>query len=318
MTREGARALGLQDETGTVTRRQGGGPLRLADRAAGGALLLDRPAGAGEADLRRRGRLIRALANPFPFVSSEARDTLALTLLDFARSERVCVETMMHARRDNSRHIAAPTGTELSCQSWTTEAAMRMLMNNLDPQVAEAPEDLVVYGGIGRAARDWESYDAIVSMPEASRRGRDPAGPVGQAGRRLPHPQGRAARPDRQFQPGAALGDLGPFQRTRSQGPDDVRPDDGRLLDLHRHPGHRSGHLRDLRRDGPPALWRRPQGQMDPDRRPRRHGRRAAAGGGDGRGALHRHRMPGEPHRRSGWRPAISTGARPASTRRWR
>src|SRR6186997_715588 len=69
----------------------------------------------------------------------------------------------MHHRRDNSRHIAAPTGTDLSCLSWTTEAAMRMLMNNLDPRVAEAPEELVVYGGIGRAARDWESYDAIVA-----------------------------------------------------------------------------------------------------------------------------------------------------------
>src|SRR4051794_34213992 len=66
-------------------------------------------------------------------------------------------------RRDNSRHIAAPTGPGLSCKSWGTEAAMRMLMNNLDPRVAEAPEELVVYGGIGRAARDWESYDAIVA-----------------------------------------------------------------------------------------------------------------------------------------------------------
>ena len=68
----------------------------------------------------------------------------------------------MHSRRDNSRHIAAPTGTEISCKSWSTEAAMRMLMNNLDPRVAEAPEELVVYGGIGRAARDWESFDRIV------------------------------------------------------------------------------------------------------------------------------------------------------------
>jgi urocanate hydratase len=65
-------------------------------------------------------------------------------------------------RRDNSRHIEAPTGPEISCKSWSTEAAMRMLMNNLDPRVAEAPEELVVYGGIGRAARDWESFDAIV------------------------------------------------------------------------------------------------------------------------------------------------------------
>ena len=132
---------------------------------------------------------------------------------------------------------------------------------------------------------------------EAARGRRDPARPVGQAGRRVPDPCGCAARADRQFQPGAALGDLGPFQRIRSQGADDVRPDDGRLLDLYRHPGHRSGHLRDLRRNGPPALWRRPARPLDPDRGPRRHGRRAAAGGGDGRRALHRHRMPGEPDR---------------------
>jgi len=66
-------------------------------------------------------------------------------------------------RRDNSRHIEAPTGTILNARSWATEAALRMLMNNLDPRVAEAPEELVVYGGIGRAARDWESYDMIVA-----------------------------------------------------------------------------------------------------------------------------------------------------------
>lgn len=69
-------------------------------------------------------------------------------------------------RRDNSRRIKAPTGPERKAKSWTTEAALRMLMNNLDPDVAEAPEDLVVYGGIGRAARDWESFDAIVSTLE--------------------------------------------------------------------------------------------------------------------------------------------------------
>jgi urocanate hydratase len=58
--------------------------------------------------------------------------------------------------------IHAPHGTELSCPGWGQEAAMRMLMNNLDPDVAERPEDLVVYGGTGRAARSWEAYDAIV------------------------------------------------------------------------------------------------------------------------------------------------------------
>jgi len=59
-------------------------------------------------------------------------------------------------------HIKAPRGTQLSCKGWQQEAAMRMLMNNLDDEVAERPKDLVVYGGTGRAARNWECYDAIV------------------------------------------------------------------------------------------------------------------------------------------------------------
>ncbi|KAA9131812.1 urocanate hydratase [Marinihelvus fidelis] len=59
--------------------------------------------------------------------------------------------------------IHAPTGTELSCRGWHQEAALRMLMNNLDPDVAERPEDLIVYGGTGRAARNWACYDAIVA-----------------------------------------------------------------------------------------------------------------------------------------------------------
>jgi len=61
------------------------------------------------------------------------------------------------------RVIRAPRGTELSAKSWLTEAPLRMLMNNLDPEVAENPKELVVYGGIGRAARNWECYDAIVA-----------------------------------------------------------------------------------------------------------------------------------------------------------
>jgi urocanate hydratase len=69
-------------------------------------------------------------------------------------------------RRDNSRTIRARTGPEIKARSWTTEAAVRMLQNNLDSDVAEAPEELVVYGGIGRAARDWESYDRIIETLE--------------------------------------------------------------------------------------------------------------------------------------------------------
>ncbi|WP_339861791.1 urocanate hydratase [Paremcibacter congregatus] len=62
----------------------------------------------------------------------------------------------------NSRIIKAPTGATLNAKSWATEAPLRMLMNNLDPEVAEHPENLVVYGGIGRAARNWDCYDRIV------------------------------------------------------------------------------------------------------------------------------------------------------------
>src|SRR4029434_11217049 len=60
------------------------------------------------------------------------------------------------------RTIRAPRGNELSCKGWHQEAALRMLMNNLDPEVAEDPDNLIVYGGTGRAARSWEAFDAIV------------------------------------------------------------------------------------------------------------------------------------------------------------
>ncbi|MFT5138329.1 MAG: urocanate hydratase, partial [Arenicella sp.] len=67
-------------------------------------------------------------------------------------------------RHDPSRVIKAPTGTTLNAKSWMTEAPLRMLMNNLDAEVAEHPQDLVVYGGIGRAARNWQCYDKIVEV----------------------------------------------------------------------------------------------------------------------------------------------------------
>ena len=64
--------------------------------------------------------------------------------------------------RKNSRDVFPPTGTELNAKSWLTEAPLRMLMNNLHPDVAENPHELVVYGGIGRAARTWKDFDLIV------------------------------------------------------------------------------------------------------------------------------------------------------------
>src|SRR5512141_1627218 len=67
----------------------------------------------------------------------------------------------------NIRVIRAPRGPKITCRNWSSEAAMRMLMNNLDPEVAERPQDLVVYGGIGRAARNWECFDALVAALRA-------------------------------------------------------------------------------------------------------------------------------------------------------
>lgn len=78
---------------------------------------------------------------------------------------------MTQSHDHGKREVRAPRGTELSCKGWVQEAAMRMLMNNLDPEVAERPEDLVVYGGIGKAARNWPAYDAIVR--ELKRLGND-------------------------------------------------------------------------------------------------------------------------------------------------
>src|SRR5918996_120105 len=75
-------------------------------------------------------------------------------------------EPHMTVTEHQSRVVRAPRGTEISCRGWQQEAALRMLMNNLDPEVAERPEQLIVYGGIGKAARNWECFDAIVATLE--------------------------------------------------------------------------------------------------------------------------------------------------------
>ena len=129
-----------------------------------------------------------------------------------------------------------------------------MIQNNLDAEVAERPEDPVVYGGIGRAARDWACFDKI------PRRSRPPAttkpcwcSPAKRSA--CSQPSRRAAR-DCQIPTWSRTGRRGALQRARPQGPDDVRADDRRLVDLHRFARHRAGHLRNLCRNGPPALRR--------------------------------------------------------------
>ena len=69
---------------------------------------------------------------------------------------------MMNNPRHNIREVRAPRGDKLNARYWTTEAPLRMLMNNLDPEVAENPDELIVYGGTGKAARNWDCYHAIV------------------------------------------------------------------------------------------------------------------------------------------------------------
>ena len=91
------------------------------------------------------------------------------------------------APKAGPRPVRAPRGTELSCKGWLQEAALRMLMNNLDPEVAEDPEDLVVYGGTGNAARSWDGFDAIVAELRRLEDDETLLVPVRQAGRRLPH-----------------------------------------------------------------------------------------------------------------------------------
>ena len=190
-------------------------------------------------------------------------------------------------------HIRAPRGSELNARQWSTEAPLRMLLNNLDAEVAEKPEELIVYGGSGRAARSHEALRAIVGAllelgPDETllvQSGK----PVGIFTTHESAPRVLIAN-SLLVPKWAHVGRVPP---ARGGGPDDVRPDDRRLVDLHRHAGDPPGHLSDVRRCGREALrLRRPRGEDDPHGGARRHGRGAAARGDDGRrrDPLHRGR----------------------------
>jgi urocanate hydratase len=129
--------------------------------------------------------------------------------------------------RRADRVIRAPRGTERTAKSWLTEAPLRMLMNNLDPDVAENPQELVVYGGIGRAARNWECFDAIVAALRALN---DDESLLIQSGKPVGVFKTHADAPrvliaNSNLVPKWAT--VGALQRARPQGPHDVRPDDG-------------------------------------------------------------------------------------------
>ena len=146
--------------------------------------------------------------------------------------------------------VRAPRGTAISCKGWQQEAALRMLMNNLDPEVAEKPDDLIVYGGRGKAARNWECFHAIVASLRTLENDETLLVQSGKPVGDFSHAFLRAARPDRELESRRPLERLETFRRARPRGPDDVRPDDRRKLDLHRHAGNFARHLRNIRRRG--------------------------------------------------------------------
>ena len=161
---------------GQVRGRADPGDAPALDRDGG---IADRAIGGAARDHRRQ---IGAGPEPVPFAparlparhgvssASSTEDSMAGAFHLPAICSRLRRKTAQGAamsgstRRDNTREIHAPTGAALNALSWQTEAPLRMLMNNLDPAVAEKPEELTVYGGIGRAARNWECFDTIVAV----------------------------------------------------------------------------------------------------------------------------------------------------------
>ena len=158
--------------------------------------------------------------------------------------------TTASACRTGPAPVRAARGTTLTAKSWATEAPLRMLQNNLDPEVAEDPDNLVVYGGTGKAARNWASFDAIcrtlTDLEQDETLLVQSGKPVGVLRTHEWAPRVLIANSN-------LVGDWATwpeFRRLEAHGPDHVRPDDGRLVDLHRVAGHRAGHLRDVRRGG--------------------------------------------------------------------
>ena len=162
---------------------------------------------------------------------------------------------------------------------------MRMLMNNLDPDVAERPEDLVVYGGTGKAARSWEAYDAIV---RTLRTLGDDETLLVQSGKPVGVFRTHEMAPrvlDLELDARAEVGDVGHVPRARGRRAHDVRADDRGLVDLHRDPGDPAGDVRDLRRvRATQRFGGSLAGHRDAHRRSRRDGRRATARRDDERG----------------------------------
>lgn len=170
----------------------------------------------------------------------------------------------MAEQTSGPREVRAARGSGLSAQGWQQEAALRMLMNNLDPEVAEHPSKLVVYGGTGKAARDWRSFDAMVRTLEGLKQDETM---LVQSGRPVGVMRTHEWAPRVLIANSNLVGDWANWEEFHAAGvagPHHVRPDDGRFVDLHRHPGHPAGHLRDLRGRGEQEVRRHPGGHHHP------------------------------------------------------
>ena len=199
---EPRRALGELSRRHHGARRHEGFPAHAAAIRGSGAVTATRGRGALSArgaccrPLGAAGCSPRARAVAIP----PARDDQASAeaVIRWPREDRTLsrearTEALVEGLCGDLSNVRSPRGSELNARSWQTEAPLRMLLNNLDPEVAEHPERLVVYGGSGRAARSHEPSGHRASAARARRR-RDAARPERQAGRRLPHPSGGAPR----------------------------------------------------------------------------------------------------------------------------
>jgi hypothetical protein len=142
----------------------------------------------------------------------------------------------MRGAKDVSRVVKAPRGSTISCKGWQQEAAMRMLMNNLDPDVAENPLELVVYGGRGKAARNWEAFEAIVRSLKELENDETLCCAVRETRRSVSHPWACSESTNIQLNACPKVGYVGDLLGAGRDGSYHVRTDDCRELDLHRHP----------------------------------------------------------------------------------
>ena len=204
--------------------------------------------------------------------------------------------------------VKAQRGPTLRCKGWKQETLLRMLENNMEN--AEKPEELVIYGGIGKCARNWESYHAIVRDAQGARRRGDPRGAVGHAGGRLPDAPAGAARGHGQHQ--HHEGHLADLLRSAGQEPHDVRPVHGRPVGVHRHAGRHPGDLRDVLGDRAQVLRRLARRPHPAHRRRRRHGWQPDPRHDDARRRRHRHRRRRARHQ-AAHREALHRSCRSAS-----